>query len=173
MAQLQDPSRFKALNRGEQVAADTPPKSTIKFEDPQSGEMFSEMHPEHDAPDPSQSQRPAHRSRSWRWRKLDLEPGVYVHEGSEMLARLRDQLVMLPELSELHPECDIDQADVGVPGETSPEDESRMRAILKRHRKIFLGDGNAAPAPARGVVCDLDVGDAKPIARVQGRLDRT
>ncbi|OWY94890.1 reverse transcriptase, partial [Phytophthora megakarya] len=38
-----------------------------------------------------------------------------------------------------------------------------MRAILKRHRKIFLGDGNAVPAPARGVVCDLDVGDAKPI----------
>ncbi|OWY98817.1 reverse transcriptase [Phytophthora megakarya] len=95
---------------------------------------------------------------------LDLEPGVYIHEGSEMLAQLRDQLVMLPELSELHPECDIDQADVGVPGETSPEDESRMRAILKRHRKMFLGDGNAAPAPARGVVCDLDVGGAKPIA---------
>ncbi|OWY98982.1 reverse transcriptase [Phytophthora megakarya] len=71
---------------------------------------------------------------------------------------------MLPELSELYPECDIDQADVGVPGQTAPEDESRMRAIMKRHRKIFLGDGNAAPAPARGVVCDLDVGDAKPIA---------
>ncbi|OWY91870.1 reverse transcriptase, partial [Phytophthora megakarya] len=99
---------------------------------------------------------------------LDLEPGVYIHEGSEMLAQLRDQLVMLPELSELYPECDIDQADVGVPGETSPEDESRMRAILKRHRKIFLGDGNAAPAPARGVVCDLDVGDAKPIALRRG-----
>ncbi|OWZ10510.1 reverse transcriptase [Phytophthora megakarya] len=96
--------------------------------------------------------------------ELAWEPGVYIHEGSEMLAQLLDQLVMLPELSELHPECDIDQADVGVPGETSPEDESRMRAILKRHRMFFLGDGNAAPAPARGVVCDLDVGDAKPIA---------
>ncbi|OWZ15100.1 reverse transcriptase [Phytophthora megakarya] len=88
----------------------------------------------------------------------------YLQEGHQMLAQLRDQLIMVPELSELHPECDIDQADVGVPGETSPEDESRMRAILKRHRKIFLGDENAAPAPARGVGCDLDVGDAKYIA---------
>ncbi|OWY90296.1 LOW QUALITY PROTEIN: reverse transcriptase, partial [Phytophthora megakarya] len=87
---------------------------------------------------------------------LNLEPGVYIREGCEMLAQLRDQWVMLPELSELHPQCDIDQADVGVPGRPSPEDESRMRAILKHHRKIFLGDGNPAPAPARGVVCDFD-----------------
>ncbi|OWZ20215.1 reverse transcriptase [Phytophthora megakarya] len=38
-----------------------------------------------------------------------------------------------------------------------------MRAILKRHRNGFLGDGIAAPAPARGAVCDLNMGDAQPI----------
>ncbi|POM77629.1 LOW QUALITY PROTEIN: Reverse transcriptase, partial [Phytophthora palmivora] len=53
---------------------------------------------------------------------LDLEPRVYMREGTELLAQLRDQL-------------------------------------------IFLGDGNAAPAPARGVICDLDVGDAKPVGQ--------
>ncbi|KAK1940726.1 Retrovirus-related Pol polyprotein from transposon opus [Phytophthora citrophthora] len=95
--------------------------------------------------------------------ELDLEPGVYMREGTELLAQLRDQLVMLPELEELTPECDIDSADVGEPGKTTPEMEKRLRDILKYHRKIFLGDGNAAPAPARGVVCDLDVGDAKPL----------
>ncbi|OWZ03441.1 reverse transcriptase [Phytophthora megakarya] len=77
---------------------------------------------------------------------------------------------MLLELSDLHTECDIDQADVGVPRETFPEDESRMRAILKRHRNIFLGDGNAAPAPARGMVYDLDVGEAKHIALRPGSI---
>ncbi|KAK1928984.1 Ribonuclease HI [Phytophthora citrophthora] len=97
--------------------------------------------------------------------ELDLEPGVYMREGTELLAQLRDQLVMLPELEELTPECDIDSADVGEPGKTTPEMEKRLRDILKYHRKIFLGDGNAAPAPARGVVCDLDVGDAKPVAQ--------
>ncbi|OWY92073.1 hypothetical protein PHMEG_00039071 [Phytophthora megakarya] len=39
-----------------------------------------------------------------------------------------------------------------------------MRGILRRHCSVFLGDGNAAPAPARGVVCDIDVGEAKPVA---------
>ncbi|OWZ07547.1 reverse transcriptase [Phytophthora megakarya] len=71
---------------------------------------------------------------------------------------------MLPEIEELTPECNIDEANVGVPGVTTPEMETKMRGILKRHRSIFLGDGNAAPAPARGVVCDIDVGEAKPVA---------
>ncbi|POM65343.1 Hypothetical protein PHPALM_18954, partial [Phytophthora palmivora] len=97
--------------------------------------------------------------------ELDLEPGVYMREGTELLAQLRDQLVMLPEIEELTPECDIDSADVGEPGKTTPEMEKKLRDILKYHRKIFLGDGNAAPAPARGVVCDLDVGNAKPVAQ--------
>ncbi|GMF62383.1 unnamed protein product [Phytophthora fragariaefolia] len=43
--------------------------------------------------------------------------------------------------------------------------ETKLRKILKYHRKIFLGDGNAAPAPARGVVCDLDVGNERPVAQ--------
>jgi hypothetical protein len=31
---------------------------------------------------------------------LELGPAVYMHEGSELLSQLRDQLVMLPELHE-------------------------------------------------------------------------
>ncbi|ETI56817.1 hypothetical protein F443_00786, partial [Phytophthora nicotianae P1569] len=75
---------------------------------------------------------------------LKLEPGVYIHEGSELMAQLRDQLSMLPELQDLN---------------------KQLRDILERHKVIFLGEGNAAPAPARGVICDLDVGGAKPVAQ--------
>ncbi|OWY98488.1 reverse transcriptase [Phytophthora megakarya] len=71
---------------------------------------------------------------------------------------------MLPEIEELTPECNIDEANLGVPGITNPEMETKMIGILKRHRSIFLGDVNAAPAPAKGVVCDIDVGEAKPVA---------
>ncbi|OWY92038.1 LOW QUALITY PROTEIN: reverse transcriptase, partial [Phytophthora megakarya] len=71
------------------------------------------------------------------------------------MAQLRDQLIMLPEIKELTPECNIDEANVGVPGVTTPEIEAKMRGILKRHSSIFLGDANAAPAPVRGVVCDI------------------
>ncbi|KAE8992507.1 hypothetical protein PR003_g26907 [Phytophthora rubi] len=45
---------------------------------------------------------------------LDLEPAVYIQEGSELLSRLRDELAMLPELKDFSPECDISTADVGV-----------------------------------------------------------
>ncbi|GMF55590.1 unnamed protein product [Phytophthora fragariaefolia] len=52
--------------------------------------------------------------------QLSLEPAVYIHEGSELPAQLRDELAMLPELQELSPECDISKADVGEPGRTTP-----------------------------------------------------
>ncbi|KAE9029339.1 hypothetical protein PR001_g11527 [Phytophthora rubi] len=98
---------------------------------------------------------------------LDLEPAIYIQEGSELLSQLRDELAMLPELRNLSPECDISKADVGDPDWTTTAEEKKLRSILTYHRKIFLGDGNAAPASARGVVCDLDVGDAKPVDACQ------
>ncbi|GMF51710.1 unnamed protein product [Phytophthora fragariaefolia] len=97
--------------------------------------------------------------------ELDFEPAVYIREGSELMAQWRDQLAMLPEMKDLNPECKIEEADVGEEGAWTPEMNEKLRDVLKYHRKIFLGDGNAAPAPARGVVCELDVGDAKPVAQ--------
>ncbi|POM74598.1 Reverse transcriptase [Phytophthora palmivora] len=97
--------------------------------------------------------------------ELEQEPAVYIHEGSDMMSQLKDQLAMLPELQDLSPRCDISKADVGEPGVTTEVQERQLEEILKRHRSVFLGDGNAAPTPARGVVCDLDVGDAKPVAQ--------
>ncbi|GMF29933.1 unnamed protein product [Phytophthora fragariaefolia] len=97
--------------------------------------------------------------------ELSLEPAVNIHDGSELLAQLRAELAMLPELRELSPECDINKADVGEPERTTPAEEEKLRTRLRYHHRIFLGDGNAAPAPARGMWCDLDVGDAKPVAQ--------
>ncbi|GMF42042.1 unnamed protein product [Phytophthora fragariaefolia] len=96
---------------------------------------------------------------------LDLEPAVYIQEGSELMSQLWDELAMILELNNLSPECDITQADVGEPGRTTPDEDRKLRTVLEYHRKIFMGDGNASPAPARVVVCDLDSGDAKPVAQ--------
>ncbi|OWY95414.1 reverse transcriptase [Phytophthora megakarya] len=104
--------------------------------------------------------------------ELDFEPAVYFHEGSETLSQLREQLALLPDIEDLSPKCDIDSADVGESGTSTPEDERKLRAILKYHRAIFLGDGNAVPAPARGVTCDLDVGDANPVAQLYELLKK-
>ncbi|GMF48998.1 unnamed protein product [Phytophthora fragariaefolia] len=62
--------------------------------------------------------------------ELSLEPAVYIHEGSELLAQLRDELAMLPELPELSPECDSSNADVGEPGRTTPAEEEKLRTRL-------------------------------------------
>ncbi|GMF22021.1 unnamed protein product [Phytophthora fragariaefolia] len=77
---------------------------------------------------------------------------------------------MLSELRELSPECDINKADVGEPGWTTPAEEEKLRTRLTYHHRIFLEDGNAAPAPKRGVWCDLDVGDAKAVAQRPRRI---
>ncbi|KAE9283164.1 hypothetical protein PR003_g27205 [Phytophthora rubi] len=71
--------------------------------------------------------------------ELDLEPTVYLHEGSELMARLKDELVLLPELLDLSPECDITKADVGEPGLSTDTQDRKLRGILERHRRIFLG----------------------------------
>ncbi|POM73629.1 Reverse transcriptase [Phytophthora palmivora] len=63
---------------------------------------------------------------------LDYEPEVYMREGSELLSQLRDQLVMLPEIKDLTPECKIEEADVGVPGKTTPEMEDTVYELLKK-----------------------------------------
>ncbi|OWY90080.1 reverse transcriptase, partial [Phytophthora megakarya] len=75
--------------------------------------------------------------------ELDLEPAVYIREGSELMSQLKDQLVMLPDLDDLSPECDIEAADVAEPGESTEAQEKQLK----------------------GVICDLDVGEARPVAQ--------
>ncbi|OWZ22894.1 Eukaryotic/viral aspartic protease [Phytophthora megakarya] len=83
---------------------------------------------------------------------------------------LKNQLAYLPDLSDLRPDANIDDAIVGEPGESDPVEEERLRTILRKHRTIFLDEGNALPPPVRGVVCDLEVGDAKPISMRSRRI---
>ncbi|OWZ06529.1 hypothetical protein PHMEG_00021206 [Phytophthora megakarya] len=56
-----------------------------------------------------------------RAEEFNLEPAVYIREGSEHMSQWRDQLVMLPDLDGLSPECDIEAADVGEPGESTED----------------------------------------------------
>ncbi|GMF17474.1 unnamed protein product [Phytophthora lilii] len=47
-----------------------------------------------------------------------------------------------------------------------------LRAIRRKHQSIFQGEGNALPFPARGLVCDLDVGEpvSQRVRRISGEL---
>ncbi|OWZ01688.1 reverse transcriptase [Phytophthora megakarya] len=58
-------------------------------------------------------------------------------EEPDLEPALRDQLIMLPAIEELTPECNIDEANVGVPGVTTLEMEAKMRnAILLKAELI-------------------------------------
>ncbi|OWY99435.1 LOW QUALITY PROTEIN: reverse transcriptase [Phytophthora megakarya] len=46
----------------------------------------------------------------------------------------------------------------------TPEEIERLRQIIWKKRHLLIGKGNALPPAAKGVVCDIDVGNAKPIA---------
>ncbi|OWZ17219.1 reverse transcriptase [Phytophthora megakarya] len=97
--------------------------------------------------------------------ELDLEHAVYIYEGGETLSQLREQLALLPDIEAFSPKCDIDSADVGESGTSTSKDEQKLRAILKYHQTIVLGNGNAVRAPTRGVTCDLDAGETNPVAQ--------
>ncbi|KAE9318527.1 hypothetical protein PF008_g18487 [Phytophthora fragariae] len=94
---------------------------------------------------------------------------VLIHEGSDLFAEdLESEMAVLPDLS-LTAEVKIEDLKVGMPTGLPPEEaarqETRLRQIIWRRRKWLIGKGNALPPAALGVVCDIDVGDAKPVAQ--------
>ena len=102
---------------------------------------------------------------------LEQAAEVYYHEGTDLTAEdLKNQLALVPELEDWDVKADISTADIGEEGETTPEEVQQLRDVLETHRTIFLGHGNALPPPARGIVCDIDVGDNKPIAQRSRRI---
>ncbi|OWY91206.1 reverse transcriptase, partial [Phytophthora megakarya] len=58
----------------------------------------------------------------------------------------------------------IEDLQVGDSGSATPEEIERLRQIIWKKRHLLIGKGNALPPAAKGVVCDIDVGNAKPIA---------
>ncbi|OWY95578.1 LOW QUALITY PROTEIN: reverse transcriptase [Phytophthora megakarya] len=89
---------------------------------------------------------------------LDADPAVYYHQGSDfvLLDMLKNQLAYLPDLSDLRPEANIEDAIVGEPGESDPEEGERLRSILRKHRMIFWEKGTRfLPQPEASTPADL------------------
>ncbi|OWZ09002.1 Eukaryotic/viral aspartic protease [Phytophthora megakarya] len=53
----------------------------------------------------------------------------------------------------------------GVDPEEAAEMEERLRQVVWKKRKWLVGKGNALPPAANGVICDIDVGNARPVAQ--------
>ncbi|OWZ12402.1 hypothetical protein PHMEG_00014444, partial [Phytophthora megakarya] len=133
---LDDPPTALGLASGANrimTVSGTPPESV----DPGPQSSRSES-PGHDAQASSRNEPPSAITAS-------LEPVPESPEPASMdaqvaLARsfvmtcIKNQLAYLLDLSDLRPEANIDDAIVGEPGESNPEEEERLRAVLQKHQ---------------------------------------
>ncbi|OWZ15959.1 reverse transcriptase [Phytophthora megakarya] len=71
----------------------------------------------------------------------------------------------LKEIVNTTEEAKIEDVQAGDPKWNTPEEINRLRRIIWRRNHLLIWKGNALPAAAVGVVCDIDVGGATPIAQ--------
>ncbi|KAE9191732.1 hypothetical protein PF004_g21520 [Phytophthora fragariae] len=91
---------------------------------------------------------------------------VCYHEGGDLRAEeVESGMAVLPEVTQSTEDVTIEDIQVGDPTVNSAEEINRLRRLIWRHRHLLIGKGNALPPAARGIVCDIDVGGAKPIAQ--------
>ncbi|OWZ11938.1 LOW QUALITY PROTEIN: hypothetical protein PHMEG_00014971 [Phytophthora megakarya] len=95
---------------------------------------------------------------------------IYYHESGDLSAEdLAVNLAVLPEIPiATTAKVSIEDLQVGDSGSATPEGIEKLRQIIWKKQHLLVGKGNAQPPAARGAVCDIDVGNAKPIA-VQSR----
>ncbi|GMF31034.1 unnamed protein product [Phytophthora fragariaefolia] len=99
----------------------------------------------------------------------EVEDAVLVHEGSDLCVEELDaEMAILPDLL-LTAEVKVEDVKVGqltgVEPEVAAREGDRLRQIIWKRRKWFIGKGNALPPAGVGVICDIDVGDAKSVAQ--------
>ncbi|POM79943.1 Reverse transcriptase [Phytophthora palmivora] len=78
-----------------------------------------------------------------------IDEEVCIKKGGTLFAEdVEDQMAVLPEVTV-----------------TMEEEIERLVQIIWKRKHLLIGKGNALPPAAKGVVCDIDVGNAKPVAQ--------
>ncbi|OWZ19123.1 reverse transcriptase [Phytophthora megakarya] len=94
----------------------------------------------------------------------DMDVAVCNHEGGDIFPEdIENHMAVLQEAT--MGEVMIEDIWVENP-DVTPEECERLRCIIGKGRHLFIEDGNALPPPAaHGAICDIDVGNAKPVAQ--------
>ncbi|KAH9098868.1 hypothetical protein LEN26_016561, partial [Aphanomyces euteiches] len=99
-----------------------------------------------------------------------FDPEVIVKEGIDMTTEeMEAQLAFIPEITPDPTPIRLEDLDYGEPDQAT-EDKEKMRAVLSKYMPYFIQSGNGLPPAARGAVCDIDVGNARPIAQRARRV---
>ncbi|KAE9295696.1 hypothetical protein PF008_g24196 [Phytophthora fragariae] len=75
------------------------------------------------------------------------------------------EMAVIPEVTQSTEDVTLEDIQVGDPAVNTAEEIDQLRRLIWRRRHLLIGKGNALPPAARGIVCDIDVGGAKPIAQ--------
>ncbi|KAE9014085.1 hypothetical protein PR001_g15224 [Phytophthora rubi] len=89
---------------------------------------------------------------------------VCYHEGGDLrVEEVEMEMTVLPEVTQSTGDVTLEDIQVGDSTVNTAEETDRLRRLSWRRRHLLFGKGNALPPAARGIVCDIDVGGAKPI----------
>ncbi|GMF19246.1 unnamed protein product [Phytophthora fragariaefolia] len=98
-----------------------------------------------------------------------VDPGdaeVCIKESGDLYAEdVEGHLAVLPEVTPTTEEVKIEDIQVGNPNDSTQEQVDQLKQIIWRRQHLLIGKGNALPPAAKGVICDIDVGNAKPVAQ--------
>ncbi|ETN07125.1 hypothetical protein PPTG_23224 [Phytophthora nicotianae INRA-310] len=86
---------------------------------------------------------------------------VCISEGGELFAEdVYSQMTVLPVVTTTTEDVKLEDIWIENDGKSTPEEVDRLRKIIWSRQHLLLGKGNALPSAARGVVCDIDTGNA-------------
>ncbi|OWY92290.1 hypothetical protein PHMEG_00038771, partial [Phytophthora megakarya] len=116
-------------------------------------------------PSPVEQDRPSTSDLDLTWDSdQDYDECVYYHEGSDLYAEDVDgQMAVLTEVPVTTENVKIEDIQLCGSDNQTPEEIERLRQKIWKFRHLLIGKGNALPPATRGVVCDIDVGGARPI----------
>ncbi|POM80503.1 Hypothetical protein PHPALM_1656 [Phytophthora palmivora] len=95
-----------------------------------------------------------------------MEDEVCIKEGGSLFAEdVEDQMAVLPDVTAITEEVMIEDLQIGDTNINTQEEIERLVQIIWKRKHLLIGKGNVLPPAAKGVVCDIDVGNAKPVAQ--------
>ncbi|KAE9010114.1 hypothetical protein PF005_g10320 [Phytophthora fragariae] len=91
---------------------------------------------------------------------------VCYHDGGTLEGEGVDgEWAVLPEVSPATIEVRIEDLQVGDLADNTEDEIRKLRDIIWAHRHLLIRKDNALPPAAVGAICDIDVGNAAPIAQ--------
>ncbi|CAI5711489.1 unnamed protein product [Peronospora effusa] len=97
---------------------------------------------------------------------LQADDQVCSFESGELWAEdIRPGWAVVPEVDPSSEGITLEDIQIPDPDGNTPEEVDRLRQIIWKKRHLLMGKGNALPPAARGAICDIDVGNARPFAQ--------